>query len=128
VIPGLAVFGRPAYRPNLSGDPLTPEAERGPNNYLNRATVSAPTDVSQPFGNAPRNAARGYPFHQLDLGLFKNFELPGNTRLQLRAEAFNALNRTNFGAPDANISSPGFGTIRSTFDPRQIQLGVKLLF
>jgi hypothetical protein len=42
VIPGLAVFGRPAYRPNLSGDPLTPEAERGPNNYLNRATVSAP--------------------------------------------------------------------------------------
>ncbi len=128
VIPGLAVFGRPAYRPNLSGDPLTPEDQRSPNNYLNRATVSAPTDVSQPFGNAPRNAARGYAFHQLDLGLFKNFQLPGDVRLQFRAEAFNALNHTNFGAPDGNISSPGFGTIRSTFDPRQIQLGVKLLF
>ncbi len=128
VIPGLAVFGRPAYRPNLSGDPLTPDAERGPNNYLNRATVSAPTDVSQPFGNAPRNVARGYPFHQLDLGLFKTFQLQGDVRLQFRVEAFNVLNRTNFGAPDGNISSPGFGTIRSTFDPRQIQLGVKLLF
>ena len=36
-----------------------------------------------------------------------------------------ALNRTNFGAPNGNRSAVGFGTT-STFDPRHIQLGVKL--
>lgn len=45
-----------------------------------------------------------------------------------RLEAFNALNRTNFRAPNGNRSSPAFGTITSTYDARQLQLGVKLSF
>ena len=47
------------YRPNVSGDPLVPEGERTINNWLSRTTVTAPTDPSQPFGNAERNSVRG---------------------------------------------------------------------
>lgn len=119
VIPGLAVFGRPNYRPNVTGDPLTPKDQRTPNTYLTRATVAAPTDVSKPFGNAGRNIVRGYAFYQLDLSVAKNFQLRENLKLQFRAEAFNAFNKTNFGNPDGNISNAGYGIIRSTFDPRQ---------
>jgi hypothetical protein len=41
---------------------------------------------------------------------------------------FNLFNRVNFTAPAANCSSPTFGTITSTYDARQLQLGIKLLW
>jgi hypothetical protein len=117
------------YRPNLIGDPVTPSGERTIDNYLNRAAVVIPTDRSQPFGDAQRNVARGPGFWQLDLGLHKKFQLFNeNTRIEFRAEAFNLLNRTNFGAPNGNISSTGFGQIRSALPARELQFALKLYF
>jgi hypothetical protein len=122
-----SVSGSPTYRPNLTGDPLTPNG--GVTNYLNPSTVVNPTDRSQPFGNAPRNAVRARAFSQFDFGLHKVFGLGRDqTRLEARVEAFNLLNRTNLGAPNGNRSSSSFGTITSTSVARQIQLGVKLYF
>jgi len=124
-----SVSGSPTYRPNLTGDPLTPEDQRTINNYLNSATVEIPTDRTQPFGNAARNVARGPSYFQLDLGLHKALALGrDNTSLEFRIEAFNLFNHTNFSTPNANRSNTNFGTITSTFPARQIQLGVKLHF
>jgi hypothetical protein len=122
-----SVSGSPTYRPNLTGDPLTPDGGIG--NYLNRDTVAIPTDRTQPFGNAPRNAARAPAFYQFDLGLHKAFGLGRDqTRLEARVEAFNLFNTTNFGAPSGNRSATTFGTITSASAARQIQLGLKLYF
>jgi hypothetical protein len=121
------VGGQFTFRPNLVGDPVTPNG--GPGNYLDPAAVEIPTDRSQPFGNAPRNAVRGPSFRQLDLGLHKIFGLGWrNSRLETRVEAFNLLNTTNFGTPNANRSNNNFGTITTAGVARQIQLGVKLYF
>ena len=38
------------------------------------------------------------------------------------------VRRANFRAPNANRSAGGFGTITQTYDPRQVQLGVKVAF
>src|SRR4051812_1475658 len=115
------------YRPNLTGDPVTPNG--GISNYLNRDTVVIPTDQTQPFGNAPRNVARGPAFNQLDLGLHKSFGIQGDSRrIEARIEAFNLFNHTNFQTPNGNRSSASFGTITSTFPARQLQLGVKFYF
>ncbi len=123
------VSGLPTYRPNLTGDPLTPEDQRTINNYLNPATVEIPTDRSQPFGNAPRNVARSNNFYQFDLGLHKSFGLwRDQSRLEARIEAFNLFNTTNFGPANGNRSASSFGTISTTFPARQIQLGIKLYF
>ena len=123
------VSGSPTYRPNLLGDPLTPSGERTINNYLNGAMVEIPTDRTQPFGNAPRNAARAPAFYQFDLGLHKSFTL-GSTerRIEARVEAFNLFNQVNFGPANGNRSSSAFGTISTTYPARQLQLGVKLHF
>ncbi len=124
------VSGLPTYRPNLLGDPVTPDSERTnpTSNYLNAAMIQIP-DRSQPFGNAPRNAARADPFRQFDLGLHKAFGLGRDqTRLEVRFEAFNLFNTTNFQPANGNVSSSSFGTISSTFPARQLQLGVKLYF
>jgi len=129
------------YRPNLvAGQPLI-GSPNDPNNYLNIKAVTLPTDRSQPFGTAGRNIARGPGFWQADLGLHKAFPLGReNTRLEFRVEAFNVLNKTNFQVPDSNASNirrdaqgnaiPGgtYGTIRSTFPARQVQLALKLYF
>ena len=52
----------------------------------------------------------------------------GRSELQFRAEAFNLLNWTNFNAPSGNASSPAIGTIATTYDPRQVQLGLRVTF
>ncbi|MDO8681035.1 MAG: TonB-dependent receptor [Acidobacteriota bacterium] len=117
------------YRPNVSGDPLVPEGERTINNWLSRTTVTAPTDLSQPFGNAPRNSVRGPLLWTVDLVTSKRFQMPWrNGGLEFRGEFFNLLNRTNFRAPNGNRSSPAYGTITTTYDPRIVQFGVKFSF
>ena len=52
----------------------------------------------------------------------------GPRQFELRLEAFNLLNHTNFRAPNGNRSSGGFGTITSADDRRQLPLGFKLLW
>jgi hypothetical protein len=124
-----SVSGSPTYRPNLLGDPLAPSDQRTIFNYLNPVTVEIPTDRTQPFGNAPRNAARATAFYQFDLGLHKSFPVGSqDRRLEARIEAFNLFNKTNFSPADGNRSSATFGRISSTYAARQIQLGVKLYF
>ena len=116
------------YRPNVAGDPYGDR--NSVTNYLNRDAVVIPTDPSQPFGNAERNSVRGPWFWQMDLVAAKDFRLPVGdaTRIQVRFEAFNLLNKVNFRGPNGNRSNAAFGQITQTFDARQLQLGVKLMF
>ena len=117
------------YRPNISGDPYTPEADRNINNWLSKTTVTVPTDPSQPFGNAPRNNVRGPLTWTVDMVLSKRVPMPWkNGNLEFRAEAFNLMNRVNYRPPNGNRSSGAFGTITSTYDPRVIQLALKTSF
>jgi hypothetical protein len=124
----LQVSSAPNYRPNITGDPLTPEGQRGPTNYLNPNTVVSPTDPTLPFGNAGRNIVRAPSLFQLDLGLHKDFRITEGSRLEFRTEAFNILNKTNFMAPDSNRSNNSFGTITSTFPWREIQMALRFVF
>ena len=121
-------WGANNYRPNITCDPYAPKGQQSITNWFNTACVSIPTDPSQPFGNAPRNNVRGPNFTQFDFAASKNVAVGGRTTLQFRVEAFNLFNRVNFLAPAFNRSAATFGTITNTYDPRQVQLGVKLLW
>jgi hypothetical protein len=114
------------YRPNLTCDPYA--ADPTITQWFNPSCVVLPTDPSQPFGNAPRNNVRGPNFWQMDVAATKNVAIGDRTKLQFRVEAFNLFNRDNFTAPNGNRSSAAFGSITSTYDARQVQLGVKVLW
>jgi hypothetical protein len=66
----------------------------------------------------------------IDFSLFKSFALPANMRLQARFEAFNFFNTPWFGGPNTNVTNAAFGTVapNQANDPRNIQLGVRLIF
>ncbi len=119
--------GATNYRPNLNGDAYGDRSAI--TGYFDRTALSVP-DTWSPFGNAPRNRYRGPNQWTVDFALQKRFTLPvgTNTRIEVRAEAFNLLNRSNFNPPNGNLSSNAFGTITSTGDPRQVQLGVRVSF
>ena len=114
------------YRPNVTCDPYA--AQQSITNWFERSCVVIPTDPSQPFGNAPRNSVRGPNFWTFDLLASKRVAAGGAAQVELRLEAFNLFNRVNFAAPNGNRSAAGFGTITASYDPRQLQLGVKVLW
>lgn len=81
------------------------------------------------FGNSPRNAYRNPGEMQWDLALFKNFNVGGTRRVQLRAEAFNFLNHPNLGGITSDPLSGNFGRITSKDgNRRDVQLSVRFQF
>ena len=64
----------------------------------------------------------------LDLGLMKSFSIGGTRYIQVRAEAYNALNHVNLGNPGTNLGTSNFGRILSAGAARTIQFGLKLVF
>jgi hypothetical protein len=94
-------------------------------------TAFAPAPVGQ-FGNAPRSFGRLPGRFQTNLALSKNFYFRNDTlRLQLRAEAFNVFNHTQFtGVSTVLPTFPNitFGLPTGTRLPREFQLGAKFLF
>jgi hypothetical protein len=67
----------------------------------------------------------------MDFAILKNFSvkrLGEQSRLQVKAEAYNVFNHPNFGLPNASIESAGVGTISSAFGARTLQLGAKFSF
>lgn len=131
--------GGNVLRPNLTGqDPRThgPISQRlGTANhkangaYINAAAFSQPAAFT--FGNSPRTISnlRAPSYENVDFSLFKNFTLKNDLKLQIRGEAFNALNQVVFGSPVTNLSNAQFGQISSQSNtPRQLQFAAKLLF
>lgn len=88
------------------------------------------------FNNAPgqtgsleRFAINGPLYANLDMGLFKTIRITENVRFQIRAEAFNVMNRVNFfSGQNQNINSTTFGRMTSTFSPRIIQFAGRIEF
>jgi hypothetical protein len=107
--------------------------------WYNPAVFSIPANGS--FGNLKRNSIYGPGVNNWDMSLFKNFNFTENTRIQLRFEAFNVFNHTQWGTVNNTLSSPSApgtfysgsnagsaGQITTARDPRQLQLGGKFYF
>lgn len=86
------------------------------------------TGLSNTVGNAPRGVVLGPPTKRVDFALAKNFHFGESYKIQLRGEAFNVLNHTNFRALSTNVTSASFGQVTSVRDPRTLQLGIRFEF
>jgi hypothetical protein len=138
-------------RPNYTGQPIKLNQKgfidtvgnTGPL-YLNPAAFAhvpytSNHKVALATGNVPSILpgiqGPGYAFE--NLGLQKGFHLGEQRRLEIRGDAFNALNRAGRGDPDTNLNDGNFGRITSTqssssvrenFTPRTLQLQASFYF
>ena len=113
-------------RPNLVGDADLPAGERTISRWFNTLSFENPAQFT--FGNSPRSVLRGPGVMTTDVTLEKNLRLIGVTRLDIRVEAYNVFNRTNFNLPGFTLGAPDFGAISSARPPRTLQLGARLRF
>jgi hypothetical protein len=60
----------------------------------------------------------------LDLSLAKQLRVTERQAAELRFEAFNSLNHTNFGNPGTSFGSSTFGVISSAGSPRVVQMAI----
>jgi len=135
----IAVSGNniPSYggnpRPDVIGD--VHAAHRSIDEWFNTAAFGyAPYGT---FGTASRYLSymRAPDFNNADLGILKNWSLPRETRIQFRAEMFNAFNHPQFYSPNGSYSGcdpnagsscvSGFGKITSAFPAREVQVSGK---
>ncbi len=68
-------------------------------------TAFAPVTAAR-FGTVGFNTLTSPGTSNLDLGLFREFNITEGIKLQFRAEAFNATNTPHFAAPGNNVSNP----------------------
>jgi hypothetical protein len=141
-------------RPDLTGEPCHVSGG-SPAQWFNPAAFTIDNHVIGTNGNAPRHICDGPGFFRVDAALYKNIKLGKRVALQLRAEMFNVFNRTNFLSDDGTevqttwtpqsvvfdtgdpttatrilsaTPAGGFGLMNKAADPRQMQLGVKIVF
>jgi len=106
-----------------------------------------------PFGNASRNPGRTPAFNETDLDVNKKFSTPiENLKVEFRAEIYNIFNHTNLYLPGTISGTQGTttqvlgtgatpvisditggvpsggGQITSTFEPRIVQFGLKIIY
>jgi hypothetical protein len=83
------------------------------------------------LGNVSRGYLHGPGYWNTDFSLQKDTQITEGKKLQLRFEAYNVFNHTNFANPVGSVSSGNFGRIsalRNFTNSRQIQLGAKFIF
>jgi hypothetical protein len=110
-------------------------------------------NVLSPFGSASRNPGRTPAFYQTDLTLNKKFSTPiESLKVEFRTEFYNLFNHTNLylpgtisgtqGTTAATVGTGGTlaagsiiggtpnggGQITSTFEPRILQFGLKVIY
>lgn len=100
------------------------------NHYFAKATFTGTLPANEPYG-LPRGIFRGPGATNLDLSLAKQTKLYENVNLELRLDAFDALNHAEFANPRLNLLSGTFGrvTSTSTINPfRIVQIAAHLTF
>lgn len=117
-------------RPNVAGDPNAITNQSIDRWFNTDAFTVIPAFT---FGNAPRNlpSTRTDSLFSLDFSVLKDIPLREKMRLQFRGEAFNLTNTVTFGNPGTNRSANNFGVVAGylvNYDPRRIQLALKLIF
>lgn len=85
-------------------------------------------------GNLSRNLISGPWYYNWDAGIIKNINIGERMRIQLRAEAFNVLNKTNFFIGENSgifdVDSTNFGKVSagSNYGPRIMQFAFRFEF
>jgi hypothetical protein len=127
-------------RPNINGKVHYTKTVA---HWFDPTVLSAPIPAwaggpNQGFGNLGRDAIVGPRRTNFTTSLYKSFAITERARFEFRAESFNTFNHTQynnlstgagFTANNGVITQTGtVGAVTSTYDPRALEFGGKLIF
>lgn len=133
-----SIISNSGDRPNLTGSISNPHTVA----QWFTANFTAPACQTGPdcYGNLGFDAFTGPGRQNWDVSLLKNFAFTERFKLEFRVEAFNLWNHpqwegnanlggiSNSWTPPPSGAGPFSGVISQAYDPREIQLGLKLKF
>jgi hypothetical protein len=145
-----------SQRPNRTSASCDPPSGSPLEQIINPAAFTLTGFQLGTIGSARRGDCTGPGYAQVDMALYKNFTLPSGMKLQFRWDIFNLFNRANFlsgyggtnfndtmnpTAVTLNNADPSkatvitgatvpasFGQATRTRDPRQMQIGFKIIW
>ena len=151
--------GGDGYRALMVGNPNLSGGARTFYTWYNVAAFAQPTPISAAactvsgcppitvanIGNMSRTPIRGPGVSNWNMSLYKNFSIRERLRFQLRAEAYNTFNHTQYSGVDTTVtfcttvtgcgttpfganSRASSGNITSARDPRIMQLALRIMF
>ena len=133
---GADITGSPTETPrvDIAGNPVIDRSSRGQYTFFNPAAFARPAVGT--LGNAGKYSLRGPGINDWDAGLYKNITVKEHYRFQLRGEAYNVFNHTQFDGLDttARFDAAGrelnarLGQVISARNPRRLQLALKFMF
>jgi hypothetical protein len=120
-------------RPDLTGSISYPKTVAA---WFNPSSFTAPACATGPdcYGNLGFDALRGPGRDNWNISVLKTFAFTERLHMEFRADAFNIWNHTQFkgdannGGISENVNSSNFGAVTAAFDPRELQLALKLMF
>ncbi|SEC43289.1 TonB-dependent receptor [Terriglobus roseus] len=130
---GLGINGNTnaGFRPDQIANPNQGQGGRtihNRNEWFFRGAFDTPLPSEMRPGNSKRGNIIGPGFNRLDVGIFRNFKIYESLFFQLRGEAFNVANHTNWQTVNTTATSTLFGQVTGTRDPRILQVAGKITF
>jgi hypothetical protein len=115
-----------ATRPDRIASGAVPHP--GPNGWFDLTAFVPVPDSAFRFGDSGRTILDGPGSVAVNLALSREFRVAEKNRFQLRWEAFNVTNHTNFQLPNTTLDKNNAGTITGNKPARIMQLGLKYQF
>jgi Carboxypeptidase regulatory-like domain/TonB-dependent Receptor Plug Domain len=132
--------GDAGIRARITGDVTCQSGNCDPNpdgtgSFLNLAAFT-PVTARGDLGNAPRSVFRLPWITNSNLSFFKNFDVGGGRRIQIRWEMYNVFNKVQWSAIDSNarfntdgsLANLQFGKATAARDPRIMQGAIRFSF
>jgi hypothetical protein len=118
--------GSSTDRPDRVADPNNgPKTVR---QYFNTSAFAAVPASQVRTGNASVNSIYGPNLVSFTVGLMRNISFNEYGRLQLRAEAYNIFNHTNFTGLSTNMNATNYGQLTGAGRARDMQFAAKYIF
>jgi hypothetical protein len=120
-------------RANFNGDRSVGQVQRegdGVYYFTPQEAAAFSVPAAGDGGNSGRNSFHGPALWDVDASLVKRFRVAEGKTVTFRWEAYNALNRTGFGAPSTDLSNAlTFGKIGGlAVQPRRMQVALRFDF
>jgi hypothetical protein len=121
------VVGENPIRANYTGQPVFGSGTGTTDAWFNPSAFATPAAYT--FGKVGRNTVYGPGMQTMDAALVRSFAMAEKLHLELRAEAYNAMNHSNWGTPNRFVNTPQFGSITEAATPgREFQMSARLSF